>query len=138
MPSVNMAIIMGHVGKDPEYKTLPSGNVVSMFSVATVRGRKVEDKWEDQTTWHRIINWNPSEYLINNVKKGTLVFIQGRVENREYKTAEGGVGYVSEIVADKVSPIVAKNKPGTPTQRETLPKLKTQTGYVRPDDDIPF
>ncbi|HCF57369.1 MAG TPA: single-stranded DNA-binding protein [Myxococcales bacterium] len=105
MASVNKAIIVGNLGKDPEVRYTQSGQSVATFTVAT------NDRWTDKNTgqpqerteWHRIVVWgkqaeNCGQYL----KKGRLVYIEGRIQTREWTDKEGQKRYTTEIVANQV------------------------------------
>jgi single-strand DNA-binding protein len=103
--SVNKVIIMGRLGKDPELKDLPSGDVVCNFSVAT------SDIWRDKTTkekrekteWHNCVCFsktakNCAKYL----SKGSQVYIEGSIQTRSWENKEGQKQYVTEIKASQV------------------------------------
>lgn len=99
--SLNKAQIIGNAGKDAELRYTPSGKAVAHFTVAT------SDSWKDQggnlqekTVWHNIVAWDKlGEICANYVKKGTKVYIEGRIENRSYDDKDGVKKYTSEIVA---------------------------------------
>jgi single-strand DNA-binding protein len=138
MPYLNSVQLMGHIGKDPESRTISNGSVVTNFTLATTYARKVENDWKEETTWHRIVAWNLSEYALKNMTRGALVFLTGRISNREYKKTDGSTGYTSEVIAEKLQPIVQKQNQDRPVQRETVEKIKQRENYDRPDDEIPF
>jgi single-strand DNA-binding protein len=101
MASVNKAIIIGNLGKDPEVRYTTGGQAVANFTVAT------NDRWTDKsgqqqerTEWHRIVVWgkqaeNCGQYL----KKGRSVYVEGRLQTREWTNKEGQKQYTTEIVA---------------------------------------
>lgn len=99
--SLNKAQIIGNAGKDAELRYTPSGKAVAHFTVAT------SDSWKDQsgtlqekTIWHNIVAWDKlGEICANYVKKGTKVYLEGRIENRSYDDKDGVKKYTSEIVA---------------------------------------
>lgn len=135
MPSLNVSYLLGHVGKDPEIRTTNSGKKVMQYSIATEESWKKDDEWQRATTWHRIITWEPSEYLVKTVTKGAIVLVQGRITNREYKDQNGVVRSISEVVSEKVNPILPKSQP---QQRESVPKIEQQIDYNKENDEIPF
>jgi len=135
MPSLNVSYLLGHVGKDPEIRSTNSGKKVMMFSIATEISWKKGEEWQRETTWHRILQWEPSDYLQNTVTRGALVLVQGRISNREYKDQNGANKFTSEVVAEKLTPIIAKSPP---QQRESVAKIEKQDDYNKPDDDLPF
>lgn len=104
MASVNRAIIIGRMGRDPEVRHTQSGQVVASFSVATDEtytgkdGQKVE-----KTEWHRIVVWGKqAEFCGNYLSKGRLVYIEGKIETRQWVDKDGVEKYTTEIKADRV------------------------------------
>lgn len=102
MGSVNKVIIVGNIGQDIDFKTLPSGSSVANFSVAT------SDTWKDQagiqqevTDWHKIVVWGKLAEIINQYGgKGRQVYIEGKQKTRKYKDANGQDRYTTEVVVD--------------------------------------
>jgi single-strand DNA-binding protein len=100
MSGVNIQILLGNVGKDPELRQTKSGKDVTSFSLAT--SKKI--KGEEVTTWHRIVAWNKTakvcaEYL----SKGSPVHITGETQHREYEDDDGIKRQVTEVVAQNVT-----------------------------------
>lgn len=103
MAGVNKAIIVGNLGGDPELRFTKSGTAACNFSVAT------SDDWVDKegnkqerTEWHRIVAWGKTAELCGEyLKKGRQVYLEGRIQNREYEK-DGETKYVTEIVAQSV------------------------------------
>lgn len=92
---INKAILVGRVGKDPETRHLESGKQVTNFTLAT--SEKYKDK--EETTWHNIVIWGKlSEVADQYVKKGDLLYIEGKTSNSSYES-DGVKRYVTEIVA---------------------------------------
>lgn len=102
MSSVNKAIIIGTVGKDPETKTFSNGNKVSNFSVATSERWKDKNTGEKQekTQWHNIAIFNERLITVaeNYLKKGSKVYIEGQIETRKWTDQNGQERYTTEIV----------------------------------------
>lgn len=104
MGSVNKAIILGNLGKDPELKYTPAGKAVCNFSVAT------NEVWKDKSgekkekvEWHRVVVWgdqaeNCSKYLT----KGCSVYVEGRIQTRSWDDKDGNKKYTTEITADRI------------------------------------
>jgi len=94
MSSINRAILVGNLGKDPELKTA-NGKTFAKFSLAT------SEKFKDQekTTWHNVIVWNENNarYIGNYAVKGTKVYVEGKIDNRSYEK-DGVTKYTSDIV----------------------------------------
>jgi single-strand DNA-binding protein len=122
MPSVNRAILVGHLGRDPELRYTPNGAALCKFSIATTERYKEQET----TTWHNIVAWNKtaeicSEYL----KKGAAVYIEGRISNRKYQDQNGNDRYISEIVAERV-------------QFLSKASGRQDEAAAKDDEDIPF
>lgn len=100
MSGINKVILVGNVGQDPEIKVFDNGGMIGKFSIATSESWK--DKagdWQEKTQWHNIVV--KPEHLVKKAKariqKGTLVYIEGRIETREYDK-DGEKRYITEIV----------------------------------------
>jgi single-strand DNA-binding protein len=101
--SVNKVILIGRLGKDAESKFTPSGTSVATFSIATSWRQKDQQtgEWKEHTDWHNIVLWraeNVAPYLL----KGTQVYIDGRLQTRNYENKEGKKVYVTEVVANEL------------------------------------
>jgi single-strand DNA-binding protein len=138
---VNKVIIVGNLGKDPEVRFTPNGQAVAKFPVATT------EKWTDQqgqrqerTEWHNIVVWgkqaeNCGQYL----SKGRQVYVEGRIQTRNYDDKDGNKRYITEIVARDVRFLggggggAGRQQPeavGVPPGEDAAPPGQ--------DDDIPF
>lgn len=99
---VNKAIILGHVGKDAETRMFASGDAVCSFSVAT--SEKWKDKtgeWKENTTWHRIQCFGKlAEVAQTHVKKGSQVYVEGKITTRSWKDKDGVEKFSTDIKAD--------------------------------------
>jgi single-strand DNA-binding protein len=100
--SINKAILIGNVGKDPEIRHLENGTPMCSFSLATSEnytnksGEKVTN-----TDWHNIVLWRQlAEVAGKYVKKGSQVYIEGRIKSRSYDDKDGNKKYITEIVGD--------------------------------------
>lgn len=104
MASVNKAIILGNLGKDPELRHTQAGKAVCTLRLAT------NEVWSDasgerqeRTEWHTVIVWGKQAENCNQyLKKGRSVFIEGRIQTRKWQDKEGNDRYSTEIVADRV------------------------------------
>ena len=111
--SVNKAILVGRVGKDPDMKYFDNDNAVANFSVATnergyttANGTQIPEK----TDWHNIVCWRGLAKIAENyVKKGTLVYIEGKIRTRSYDDQNGVKRYVTEIIADNLELLSSKS-----------------------------
>ncbi|MBR8534820.1 single-stranded DNA-binding protein [Carboxylicivirga mesophila] len=104
--SVNKVILVGNVGKDPEVRYLDNDVAVANFSLATTeRGYTGRDGQTvpDRTEWHNIVAWRGLAKVVENfVKKGTQLFIEGKIRTRSYDDKDGNKRYVTEIYADNL------------------------------------
>ncbi len=103
--SVNKVMLIGNVGRDPEVRYTPSGQAVANFSLATSRSRKdAGGNWQDETEWHRIVAWERlAETASQYLRKGSKVYIEGRIQSRKY-TDNAGVERTSyDIVANDLT-----------------------------------
>ena len=101
--SVNKVILVGNLGKDPEIKYTPSGTAVAKFSLATNEGYKDKSgQWQDRTEWHNIVAWQRLAEIVGEyVKKGSKVYIEGRLQTSSWDDKETGQKkYKTEIVAN--------------------------------------
>ena len=116
MASVNKAIIIGNLGKDPEMRYMPSGDAICNFSLATT------DSWKDKngekqekTEWHRISMFGKlAEIAGEYLKKGSQVYVEGRIQTRKWTNKEGQDQYTTEIVADKMQMLGSRQGMGSP------------------------
>lgn len=104
---VNKVILLGNVGKDPEIKYFDNDVAVANFSLATTeRGFKTRDGQEipDRTEWHNIVAWRGLAKLAENyIKKGSQLYVEGKIRTRSYDDANGVKRYITEIVADVIN-----------------------------------
>jgi len=115
--SVNKAIIIGFVGKDPEIKYTQSNIPVANFSVATSESWKDKqtDEWVEKTEWHRVVAWRHlAERVEKYVTKGKQVYVEGRIETRKWTGADGNDHYTTEIIANQLMLLGRKEEKGKP------------------------
>jgi single-strand DNA-binding protein len=146
MASVNKVIIVGNIGRDPETRVLPSGDSLTNISVAT--SDRYKDKatgeMKETTEWHRITFFGKlAEIAGQYLKKGSQVYVEGKLRTRKYTDQAGVEKYSTEIVADSMqmlggkmdssggsAPSASKERPGiTSSASSSLGQM---------DDDIPF
>ncbi len=131
---VNKVILIGNLGADPEVRFTPGGHAVANFRIAT------SDTWTDKngqkqerTEWHRIVVWGkPAENCGEYLKKGRQVYVEGRLQTREWTDKENRKNYTTEVVAHTVTflgprPDDAQSDAGAPPQGAEPPP---------PEDDI--
>ncbi len=139
--SVNKAILIGRVGKDPEVMKLEGGTTVAKFSLATSEryknksGEQVED-----TEWHNIVAWrNLAELVEKYVHKGDQIYVEGKITNRSYEDKDGNKKYTSEIVINEMRFLGSKQSdPGAyqPAPAQNNPAQDEVTPGE--SDDLPF
>jgi single-strand DNA-binding protein len=133
MASVNHVMLIGHLGQDPEVRYMPNGDAACNISVATT------DKWKDKsgeqkeaTEWHRVAFFGKlAEIAGEYLKKGSLVYVTGKIKTREWKDKEGNEKYTTEIVADKMQMLGGK----APINTAAADKKKRETEDT---DSVPF
>ena len=152
MASVNKVILIGNLGADPETRYLPSGDAVTNIRIAT--SEKWKDKSGDQqehTEWHRIAFFGKlAEIAGEYLKKGSPVYVEGRIRTRKWQDKESGQDrYSTEIVADRMQLLGTRGAGGgaEPMAREpaaaaaggnSKPQQKKGGAFDTMDDDIPF
>jgi single-strand DNA-binding protein len=149
MSSVNKVILVGRLGKDPELRYTPSGSPVARFSMAT------SESWTDKggekqerTQWHNIVAWNKLAEICNQyLVKGKLVYVEGRLETREYTDRDGNKRRITEIIAREMVMLDsrgAESKEGFAAhgqQDRSAPRaegLPPEPGDLMTDEEIPF
>ena len=153
MASVNKVILIGNLGRDPETRYLPSGDAVTNISVAT------SEKWKDKsgeqqehTEWHRIAFFGKlAEIAGEYLKKGSPVYVEGRIRTRKWQDKESGQDkYSTEIVADRMQMLGSRGGSGGTEPMTREPAAAAAGGSGKPqgkkdgaafeqmDDDIPF
>jgi single-strand DNA-binding protein len=140
MASVNKAILIGNLGKDPELRYTPSGQAVASFPIATTeRWRDKEGQPQENTTWHNIVAWGrQAEVAKEYLKKGQPVYIEGRIQNRSYDDKNGVKKWISEIVTQRLQLLGAKTgqEQGAGARQESYQEEAPEV--AGDDDDLPF
>ena len=111
--SINKAILVGNLGKDPEVKQTGTGRTMVTFTLAT--SNKFKDKQgvqQERTDWHNIVAWGKTGELMQSMlKKGSEVLIKGKVTSRKYEDKDGQTRYLTEIVANEFLSFSKKEMP---------------------------
>lgn len=104
MKGINKVILIGNVGKDPEYKTLEDGTPVAKLTIATTETYRLKNgETSTSTEWHPVIVWRSLATFANQyIHKGSLLYIEGKLRHRQYEDKEGQKKYVTEVVAEQV------------------------------------
>jgi single-strand DNA-binding protein len=154
MASVNKVILIGNLGADPETRYLPSGDAVANIRIATTEVWKDKGgEKQEHTEWHRIAFFGKlAEIAGEYLKKGSPVYVEGRIRTRKWQDKEGQEKYSTEIVADRMQLLGSRGSGSEPMTREpkaaavessgasAKPAAKKSGGasFEDMDDDIPF
>jgi single-strand DNA-binding protein len=123
MKGINKVIMIGNAGKDPEYKTLQDGTAVAKLTLATTESYRLKNgELQTKTEWHSIIVWRGLATFVNQyVHKGSLVYIEGKLRNRNYEDKDGQKKYVTEVEANELVLLDKKTK-SEPEETENIPE----------------
>lgn len=101
---INKVVLVGNVGKDPEVNYIQPDVAVANFPLATDESYKKKDgTWENRSTWHNIVSWRfTAQYAEKNIRKGQLVYVEGRIQTRKYEDKNGIERYITEILANTI------------------------------------
>lgn len=150
---INKVILVGHLGQDPEVKYLSGGGAVANVSIATSEQWRDKQTGEtrDRTEWHRVVFYKRLAEIVGEyLRKGSQVYIEGRLQTRKWQDASGADRYTTEIIAHDMHMLGARgdaqsagSPPSAPTHghgggQSPQPANSTHDGYNPFDDDIPF
>lgn len=142
--SVNKAILLGRLGKDPELKYTSSGKAVCTFSLATSeRWTGADGQKTESTCWHNIVAWGKQGEVIKEyLSKGRELYIEGRIQNRSYDDKDGNKKYISEVVLQTFSFVGSRGDSGGGSgggqSDPPPPPPPASGGGGGDDDDLPF
>lgn len=145
--SVNKVILIGNLGKDPEVRHLENGATVANFPLATSEtytdrntGQRVEN-----TDWHDIVVWRGlAEVVEKYVKKGTKIYVEGKLKKRSWQDKEGNTRYTTEVVADELTILSRPEQRSEPNQApyssSGTPEAPSRVDDIidNDQDDLPF
>ena len=128
--SVNKVVIVGHIGADPETRFTPSGTAVANFNVATNESRKNSDGgYQDHTEWHSCVLFGKrAEFAGEYLKKGQLIYLEGRLQTRSWEDDSGTKKYKTEVIGNEITMLGKKVGTGGSSQNRDDAS----------DDDLPF
>ena len=111
--SVNKVIIVGRLGADPEVKAIGSGTTVARLNVATSESWVKDGQKQEKTEWHRITVWGKlAEICGKHLSKGRQVYVEGKIQTRQWEDQQGQKRYSTEIVASTVQFLGSKDEGG--------------------------
>jgi len=151
--SVNKIILLGNVGKDPEFRAAASGTTVASFSLATTdRAKDATGNWTDRTEWHNLVAFQRTAEIVRDyVKKGSKLYIEGKIQTRSWDDKTSGEKkYRTEVIVNELVLLSGKgegggeggsyNRGGSSSydQRSSGPSDDLVNSTEITDDDIPF
>ncbi len=152
MASVNKVILVGNLGRDPEVRYMPSGDAVANITIATTETWKDKaGEKQEQTEWHRVAMFGKTAEIAGEyLKKGSQVYIEGRLQTRKWTDKEGQERYTTEIRADRMQMLGSRSggsdrmppPDDEAPARSSAPKKAAPAGkggnFDDLEDDIPF
>jgi single-strand DNA-binding protein len=151
MASINKVILIGNLGKDPEVRYMPSGRAVANVTIAT------NDVWKDRNTgekqerteWHNVTFYSPLAEIVGQyLKKGSSLFVEGRLQTRKWQDKSGQDRYTTEIIANEMKMLGGRgDQSASPPAQQSIPQsnqgarnkatfnAQAPAGF---DDDIPW
>lgn len=100
---LNEVKLIGNITQDLNLRHTTTGTSVTSFGLATNRSYKQGDDWKEEVSFHNIVVWgNDAEYLSQKARKGTRIFVSGRLQTRSWEDQEGKKNYKTEVIADKI------------------------------------
>ena len=147
MSGVNKVILVGHLGRDPETRYMPSGGAVTNVSIATSetwRDKETGEK-KEKTEWHRVVFFNRlAEIAGEYLKKGSLIYVEGSLQTRKWQAQDGSDRYTTEIKAREMQMLSGRggdagNRPPPASMNAGASNAPAPESTVDDfDDDIPF
>ena len=134
---INKVIVVGNLGQDPETRHMPNGDAVTNISVATSESWKDKQTGEqkERTEWHKVAMFRRlAEIAGEYLRKGSQVYIEGKLRTRKWQDKNGNDRYTTEIIADEMQMLGGKS-PGKPQQQQQQEPEPPQDDF---DDEIPF
>lgn len=148
MVGVNKVILIGNLGKNPDVVAFPqdrnneSASVVkkASFPLATTEYRKTKDgERVEQTEWHNVVCWRALAEIAEKIlRKGTQLYVEGKLQTRSWEDKEGNKRYITEVVADNFTVLANKNRSDDTSDREQDPLSTILNSETEPLGDLPF
>jgi single-strand DNA-binding protein len=132
--SLNKCMIIGNLGRDPEMRYTPSGQAVTQFSVATNRNyRDPQGEWQSETEWFRVVVWgDQGERVAEYLRKGHKVYVEGRLQTRQWEDQSGNKRYTTELIANRVQSLERRDREGEPPFPGDSPGSSSGSGSAGP------
>jgi len=137
LASINKVLLSGRLTRDPELRYTPSGTAVSSFSVAASRNYRTQDgEWKQSVAFVNVVAWGKQAVLVNEyLKKGSAVYVEGRLNSRSWETEEGQKRSVLEVCAERVQFLDRIVKPEVVEEEFVEP---VEEGGLESEDEVPF
>jgi single-strand DNA-binding protein len=137
---LNKVMLIGNLGNDPEIRTTASGMIVANLSLATTHSYKDNQtgEWRDNTEWHRVVFFaRTAEVVRDYLRKGSQIYVEGRLQTRKWQDQNGVERYTTEIVGDNMQMLGGRSDntggyPSPPAQQNTYAPPAQNTGYAPP------
>jgi single-strand DNA-binding protein len=154
--TVNKCILVGNLGRDAEIRNTGGGTTIANLRLATTDRRKAQDgTWQDHTEWHAVVAFGKTAEVMEKYgKKGKMLYVEGRIQTREYTDKDGNKRWSTEIVANEIRMLGGKgegegqgqssgadrSRSAPPTgQRQRQPEAPAQSdGWGGGDEELPF
>ena len=140
---INKVIIVGNLGADPDSRAMPSGNAVTNISVATSESwndRETGEK-QEKTEWHRVVFFNRlAEIAAQYLKKGSQVYVEGKLQTRKWEDNEGNERWTTEVVANQMQMLGDRMSNDMSNDNASSSQSSSDNDFSTDDfdDDIPF
>lgn len=150
MASVNKVILVGRLGKDPETRYMPNGDAVTNITLATSENWKDKSgEKQEKTEWHRVTFYRKlAEIAGEYLKKGSMLYVEGRLETRKWTDKAGVEKYTTEIIANEMQMLSSRNsggnsfevvdQPASSNSSSAKAAVKSGGDFDNFEDDIPF
>ena len=145
---INKVILIGNLGKDPEVRYMPNGGAVANITLATSESWKDKQSGEqkEQTEWHRVVFYQRLAEIVGEyLKKGSKVYIEGKLRTRKWQDKDGQDKYMTEIIADEMQMLDSRGGSGAGSSNDSPKSEKSGSSqHSEPagmddfNDDIPF
>ena len=140
---INKVIIVGNLGADPDSRAMPSGNAVTNISVATSESWNDRDTGEkkEKTEWHRVVFFNRlAEIAAQYLKKGSQVYVEGKLQTRKWEDKEGNERWTTEVVANQMQMLGDRMSNDMSNDNASSSQSSSDNDFSTDefDDDIPF
>ena len=141
--SLNKCMIIGDLGRDPEMRYTPSDQAVTQFTVAVNRNYKdAQGERQEETEWFRVVAWGQqAEFSAEYLRKGAKVFVEGRIQTRQWEGQDGQKRYTTELVANTIQNLERRPREDAGDGGSQLPPepraQRPQAANARPAGDPP-